>query len=371
MTLTQEGGRNPELRLWPGVVAVSLQWAIRFGVPVVAPQATIFGVLGGLIGGLAVLVWWAFFSRAARIERWGAVVLMIVAVAAAKPLLHPSIATGMMGMMFVIHVVPGLSLALVGWAVATRRLPVGLRRATLVAAIVAACLLWALLRTDGVTGEGSSQLAWRWAPTPEQQLLARTATQPAAPPKAPAATQTPIERSAVPAGSEPAPAPEVPAVLPARPAAERIRGAWPGFRGPHRDGRVSGVRINIDWASSPPVEMWRRPIGPGWSSFAIGEGLAYTQEQRGDFEIVACYNAATGEPVWAHRNAARFWESNAGAGPRATPTLRNGRVYAFGATGILDALNAADGRLVWTPNHGPRYRRQGSGLGLLELAAGA
>jgi outer membrane protein assembly factor BamB len=314
--MTDRPTPHKPLRLWPGVLAVLLQWLARFGVPIVVADAMAFSVFGGLLGGLAIIVWWAFFSRAPRSERFGAVVLMVVSLWATSLIIHESIATGMMGMMFPVVAIPILSLAFVAWAVASRGLPERPRRATMVATILLACGVLALVRTGGFTGEGDIDFAWRWAQTPEQRLLAE-------------------------AGDEAM-------ALPSALAAAATGGDWPGFRGPHRDGIIRGVRIETDWSASPPAEMWRRTIGPGWSSFAVSGGLFYTQEQRGDDEVVACYKVATGEPVWRHRDATRFWESNAGAGPRGTPTLSDGRLYTFGATGILNVLDAGDGAVIWS-----------------------
>ena len=316
--LSDEPTRQKPLRLWPGVVVVLLQWLVRFGIPIVIPGVMAIGVFGGLLGGLAILVWWAFFSRAPRTERWGAVVLMIVALVATRPLLHKSIAMAGMGILFFTYAIPVLSLAFVVWAVASRRFSDGLRRAAMVATILLACGIWTLVRTGGINNDGDSDFAWRWTRTPEERLLAQAGDEPTALLSPPAAAET---------GAD-----------------------WPGFRGPDRDGIIRGVRIKTDWSASPPKELWRRPIGPGWSSFAVRGDLLYTQEQRGDDEVVSCYNVTTGYPVWRYRDAARFWESNGGAGPRGTPTLSDGRLYTFGATGILNVLDAGDGSVVWSRN---------------------
>ncbi|HET9228960.1 MAG TPA: PQQ-binding-like beta-propeller repeat protein, partial [Thermoanaerobaculia bacterium] len=339
MAPTAEPSPRKPLRLWPGVALVILQWFLRFGVPVVAPDFMDIGVMASLACGLGVIVWWLFFSRAPWSERLGFLVLIVAAVFLSyRFLLHESIVGGAMGMLYFVLVVPGLCLAFVAALALTRRMADGPRRIAVATAILLSCAVWAFIRTGGFTGSLDNDLAWRWSETPEDRLLAQEPVLPP-PPPAPSAAPAPAEAPAAPEETptaEEAPAPEAPAVV-ARTA------EWPGFRGPGRDGVIHGVSIETDWAAKPPVELWRRPVGPGWSSFAVDGDLIYTQEQRGEDEVVSCYNRTTGEPVWMHRDAARFYESNAGAGPRGTPTLANGLVYALGATGILNALDARDG----------------------------
>jgi outer membrane protein assembly factor BamB len=349
--------RRP-LRLWPGVAAV-VALCLLWLVPFVVRDTYMIAIMGGLACALIVLVWWLFFSGAPWVERVGAIALMAVTLVATKQVVHESIAGGGMGMLLYIYAIPVLSLALVVWAVASRRLSLsnGPRRALLVAAILLACGMFTLLRTGGITGEGDSDIHWRWTPTAEQRLLAQASSEkePVAPPPAAAAapteTPSPTPAGEAPTSLTPAAAPaSSPAKSGADPEGVTTGANWSGFRGPKRDGVIRGVHIQTDWSQSKPVELWRRPVGPGWSSFAVRSNFIYTQEQRGDDEIVACYNLTTGEPVWRHRDATRFYESNAGAGPRATPTLSNGRVYTFGATGVLNALNARDGSVIWSRN---------------------
>jgi outer membrane protein assembly factor BamB len=343
--------RKP-LRLWPGVVAVALLWLLWFVVPIIAPDLGMGMMIGGLACALAVLVWWLFFSRAPWIERLGAVALMVVAVAATKPVVHPSIGGGMMGMMLPIYSIPALSLALVAAAAAGRHLSIWQRRAALGGAILLACVVFTVVRTEGMSGEGFSDIHWRWTPTTEERMLAQTDSEPP-PAPVPAATGTPLPTMTGDQPPVPTPSPsdaKTPEKNGADPTAANTGAGWPGFRGPARDGVIRGLRINTDWSGSKPVEMWRKPIGPGWSSFAVQGHLIYTQEQRGEYEVVSCYDLTNGALVWRHKDAVRFYESNAGAGPRATPTLSNGRVYTFGATGILNALDARTGSVVWSRN---------------------
>jgi outer membrane protein assembly factor BamB len=186
MTMAQTGTRpavRKPLRLWPGVVAVVLQWLARFGLKAVVPgfRGFALGAQGGLIGAVAVVVWWLFFSRAAWSERLGGLVLMIAGLGAAWQLRHES-----MGPFWLVaYAIPVLCLAFVAWAVASRHLSDGARRATMVATVVLACGVWTLVRTEGISGDHVATFAWRWTKSPEERLLVHTDAAPTAPRSAP------------------------------------------------------------------------------------------------------------------------------------------------------------------------------------------
>jgi hypothetical protein len=244
---------------------------------------------------------------------------MIIMLALFSRILDKSMSTAMMGMMYFMYGLPALSLAFVIWAFLSQRLTLKMRRFTMVITIIIATGFWSLMRTNGMTGEIHQDFAWRWSATDEDRLLS----------KSPEKIISPVSLDSAIFKTDP---------------------EWPGFRGSNRDGLVRNVMISKDWSKSPPVEIWRRAVGPGCSSFAVHGTLLFTQEQRGEFEMVTCYNLNTGAPVWTHSDKARFWDSHAGAGPRSTPTIYKGQIYSLGATGILNVLDELNGNVEWSHN---------------------
>ncbi len=316
--------RQPGLRLWPAVVIIALQWAVTQGAKFFSsePMVQFMAMLNGpMVGMLALVIWWLFFSRIRWFDRCLGLVGLAVTCTIAFLLSDPSLRPMPFPMPWIMNALPTAATAWVVWLVVTPRLRLPIRVGGLWLVLLAAWGYWDLLRFDGVTGSFASEWNWRWASTPEQKFLASRTTQ----------------------GS--------PEGKPARFGGEPLvlqPGDWPGFRGPARDGRLTGVRILTNWQESPPEKLWRQRVGPGWSSFAVVGSRVYTQEQRGEDEVVVCYHSDTGSELWVHNDAERFTEAVAGPGPRATPTFHEGKIYALGAKGKLNCLDAETGKALWT-----------------------
>ena len=311
----------PALRIWPAILLIALMVVTR-ALPKILnlrePKVFTVSFLGPVVCGiLLLLAWWAASSRASWKDRLNGVGGVIVLAVGAGYLVDRS----MLPISFIMHVVPwgvaAFGIGVMFGSLASFRRPVwiGLLASALVFGF------WTSVRSNGVDGDFQVERSWRWEPTAEERFLEDLASR---------ATTQPTTEMAADA--------DVSAVLASQ---------WPGFRGPHRDNVVPSVVLATDWSSQPPRELWRHPIGPGWSSFAVAGNRLYTQEQRGEDEAVTCYDADTGDEIWAFEYPSRFWESIAGAGPRATPTLQNGMLFAMGAEGILVRLDPITGEEVW------------------------
>ena len=195
-------------------------------------------MLGPAVALLAFVAWLLFFSRLTWKERSGIVLAMLILAA-----LYSFVVAADTGLVLFIYGVPLWILAVAIVLTAVRdRAP----RARVFAVVIALAGTWSvfpLLRLEGFVGRYLPEFAWRWSPTPEQELLSesRLVTAP---------TAAPWEPTNV---------------------------AWPGFRGVGRDGSAVTTCGSQNWQAGPPKLLWQRPIGPGWSSFALASNRLFSR----------------------------------------------------------------------------------------------
>ena len=189
------------------------------------------------------------------------------------------------------------------------------KRGVAVGLLAAVGLACAVLRIERVSGDLVPEFMFRWSPSRDRTL-----------PKAEATAAT----AAAPWEATPR--------------------DFPRFLGPSGAASLDGPVLDPDWEARPPEELWRQPIGAGWSGFVTCGDHAVTLEQRGEEEVVSCRSMATGDVEWTVAVPGRHQTVLGGIGPRSTPTIADGVVYATGATGWLHAIDGATGRVLWKQN---------------------
>ncbi|MBN1845372.1 MAG: PQQ-like beta-propeller repeat protein [Sedimentisphaerales bacterium] len=123
---------------------------------------------------------------------------------------------------------------------------------------------------------------------------------------------------------------------------------WPQWRGPQRDGKVTGFTAPAEW----PKELtrkWQTTVGLGDATPALVGDRLYVFVRQGDEEVTLCLNAASGLEIWRDGYAAASVTGPASRhpGPRSSPTVALGKVVTLGAAGVLSCLDAQSGKVAW------------------------
>jgi outer membrane protein assembly factor BamB len=124
---------------------------------------------------------------------------------------------------------------------------------------------------------------------------------------------------------------------------------WPQFLGPGRNGVYSGNDLAARWPPAGPPVVWKKDVGQGFASPVVADGRLILFHRVGDKEVVEALEAATGAAIWRFDYSTQYRDDfGFDEGPRATPTVAGGRVYTFGAEGMLHCLDFATGKKVWS-----------------------
>ncbi len=321
LEVNRPADRKPP-QVWPIMAILALYWGFRFAADqfdLSTLMVFVTQMAAHLLLLVSFLIWW-FASRRIRLaDRFLAPVVVAIGAVAVSPFCDSTLAAFPLALLGV----PCILTVWAAWTFVARKASPAAQRAGFCVVVFLTWGFFTLVRWDGIDGRQRSDLHWRWTPSAEELFLAEQSK----------------SRADHPEPQESASSKQPPASAP---------GDWSEFRGPNRDGIVFDCRINDDWKSRAPQLIWRQRIGPSWSTFSIAGERLFTQEQRGEFEAVVCYDAATGAERWAHQDPVRFYEGLSGAGPRATPTFAGGRIYALGGRGNLNCLDATSGKAIWS-----------------------
>ncbi|TWT65412.1 outer membrane biogenesis protein BamB [Posidoniimonas polymericola] len=314
---------NP-LRVWPAVLLVVVMWASIIVPTSLVPfgMATMWSLMVGLGGGtVGYLVWWLLASRVPWPDRVsGLLLLAALLLVGTQFLFHP---TASQPMPLLTMLIPCLLSATTFGFLLSKPLPWNAARWVALAWLIMTVVVWSGVRVDGSDGTLALQLSWRGLPTAEEIFLAQRRYN---------RQENRSDDAATPGTDQ---------------QVSLSPGDWPAFRGPDQDSVFHGAAFPTDWGLHAPRQLWRRRVGPGWSSFAVIGDRVYTQEQRGELEATVCYNGNTGDEAWSATTPARFYKVESGPGPLATPSFSAGAVYSCGAAGAVTRMDAATGAVAW------------------------
>ncbi len=127
--------------------------------------------------------------------------------------------------------------------------------------------------------------------------------------------------------------------------------SWPQWGGRDRNFVVNSGKLAENWPEKGPQELWRRPLGGGYSAIVSDGSRLFTMYRDGEEDVVIAMEAKSGKTLWEHRYMAKTYAKNQvqfGKGPNATPLILGDRLVTAGYTGVVSCLQLETGKLIWS-----------------------
>ena len=123
---------------------------------------------------------------------------------------------------------------------------------------------------------------------------------------------------------------------------------WPRLLGPRLDATSAETGLLTRIPTNGPPIRWEKAVGTGYSAPSIVGGRLFLFHRLGNEELTEAWDARTGAPVWKHAQPTAYRDPYGyNNGPRCAPLVDGGRVYTFGAEGLLTCLEASTGKSLW------------------------
>lgn len=125
-------------------------------------------------------------------------------------------------------------------------------------------------------------------------------------------------------------------------------GDWPQFLGPTRNGVYVGNDLAAQFPAGGPKILWKKDVGQGFAGPVVSAGKLILFHRIGDKETVECLDARPGNRLWLSDYPTHYQDDfGFDEGPRATPTIEDGKIYTFGAEGMLSCWDLVSGKRLW------------------------
>ncbi len=127
--------------------------------------------------------------------------------------------------------------------------------------------------------------------------------------------------------------------------------SWPQWGGPYRNFHADAKGLKDTWPATGPRVVWKRPLGEGYSSPSVENGIVYTMYGKPREEVVTALDAETGKTLWEHTTPMTFQSDAAremGNGPYSAPLIADSRLFTTGVAGRLQCFDKKTGKVLWT-----------------------